>query len=230
MSATRQLFITATDTGVGKTLISGLLLGYLREQGIKTVYQKWVATGCSGTVADLEQVEKLAGRETAPPPLDLQVPYRFSLPASPHLAAERAEREIDPQVLIAAYEGLKESYEILLVEGVGGVLVPLRRDLLLADLVARLQIPTLLVARSGLGTLNHTLLSLEALRSREIPVLGVLFTAGHTEDETIAADNLLTVAELGRVKVFGRLPWCDNEAELAAAFRQIGREIMASLR
>lgn len=229
MSATRQLFITATATGVGKTLISGLLLDYLRERGTKTGYQKWVATGCDETVADLERVLELAGRETAPPPLDRQVPYRFSFPASPHLAAERAGREIDPELLIAANERLKESYEILLMEGVGGVLVPLRRNLLLADLVARLQIPTLLVARSGLGTLNHTLLSLEALRSRNIPMLGVLFTDGPAEDEAIAADNLRTIAELGRVKVFGRLPWCGSDAELRKAFRPLGVAIHTTL-
>ncbi len=229
ISATRQLFITATDTGVGKTLISGLLLGYLREQGIKTGYQKWAATGCTETVADLERVLELAGRETDPPPLDRQVPCRFSFPASPHLAADRAGREIDPQVLIAAYEGLKECYEVLVVEGVGGVLVPLRRDLLLADLVARLLIPTLLVARSGLGTLNHTLLTLEALRSRDIPVLGVLFTDSPAEDETIAADNLRTIAALGRVKVFGRLPWGGSDGELRKAFRPLGGAIHTAL-
>jgi len=231
MSAHHQLFITATDTGVGKTLISGLLLDFLRKQGIKAGYQKWVATGCSGAVADLEQVEKLAGREAPPPPFDLQVPYRFDYAASPHLAAERAGREICPEAISSAYEILKERYEVLLVEGVGGVLVPLRRDLLLADLVARLQIPTLLVARSGLGTLNHTLLTLEALHSRKVPLVGVLFTGGPDDDEAIAADNLRTIAELGLVKVFGRLPWrdSDSDSELAASFRPLGEEIRAAL-
>lgn len=229
MSATHQLFITATDTGVGKTLISGLLLGYLRKQGIKAGYQKWAATGCENGVGDLARVAELAGPEDAPVPLDLQVPYRFPYGASPHLAAELAGREIDPVLLVAAYENLKSRYEVLLVEGVGGVLVPLRRDLLLADLLARLQIRTLLVARSGLGTLNHTLLTLEALRRRDIPVLGVLFTDGPAEDGAIAADNLRTIAELGRVKVFGRLPWCGREGELIAAFHPLGEAIHAAL-
>lgn len=225
----RQLFITATDTGVGKTLISGLLLGYLGERGSKVGYQKWVATGCGETVEDLARVVELAGKEVAPPPLDLQVPYRFPYPASPHLAAERAGREIDPEVIIAAYESLKKRYEVLLVEGVGGALVPLRHDLLLADLVARLQISTLLVARSGLGTLNHTLLTLEALRNRDVPVLGVLFTDGPEEDAAIAADNLRTIAELGRVKLFGRLPWRESDDELIAAFQPLGDAIHTAM-
>lgn len=229
MSANRQLFITATDTGVGKTLVSGLLLGYLRGEGIKAGYQKWVATGCDGKVEDLARVLDLAGQEAEPPRLDLQVPYRFRYPASPHLAAELAGREIEPKALIRAYEALKKNYEVLLVEGVGGPLVPLRRDLLLADLVASLRIPTLLVARSGLGTLNHTLLSMEALRRRGIQVLGVLLTDGPQEEEAIAADNLRTIAELGRVKVFGRLPWCGNDMELAASFRPLGEALRASL-
>ena len=229
MSTSRQLFITATDTGVGKTLISGLLLGYLRGQGIRAGYQKWVATGCGETVADLERVRELAGGEVKPPPLDLQVPYRFAYPASPHLAAARAGQEIDPEVLIAAYESMKEGYEILLVEGVGGVLVPLRHNLLLIDLVARLKIPTLLVAKSGLGTLNHTLLTLEALKGRGIPVLGVLLSDGPEEDEVIGADNLRTIAGLGGVRVFGRLPWGGSDAELAATFRPLGEAICTAL-
>lgn len=229
MSTSRQLFITATDTGVGKTLISGLLLNYLREQGIKTGYQKWLATGCGEAVADLERVVELAGREVAPPALELQVPYRFPFAASPHLAAEQARREIDPEIIIAAYVSMRNSYEVLLVEGVGGVMVPLRRDLLLADLIARLQIPTLLVARSGLGTLNHTLLTLEALSSREIPVVGVIFTDGPEEDETIASDNLRTIGELGQVKIFGRLAWQKRDKALIAAFRPVGQKIASAL-
>lgn len=229
MNGGRQLFITATDTGVGKTLVSGLLLNFLRGQGIKAGYQKWAATGGAESVADLERVVALAGREPAPVPLDLQVPYRFPFAASPHLAAEQAGQEIESAVIIAAYETLKKSCEVLLVEGVGGVLVPLRRDLLLADLIARWQIPTLLVARSGLGTLNHTLLTLEALRSRKIQVQGVLFIDGPEEEETIVADNLRTVSELGRVKVFGRLPWCANDTELIAAFRPLGKAIHTAL-
>jgi dethiobiotin synthetase len=223
-----RLFITATSTGVGKTLVSGLLLNFLRGQGINAGYQKWVATGGSETVEDLERVMALAGggREEE---LDLQVVYRLGLAASPHLAAERAGTEIAPEPIIAAYEKLAKRYEVLLVEGAGGLLVPLSRRLLLADLVARLQMPALLVARSGLGTLNHTLLSLEALRSRNIPLLGVLLTDDPDEDETIAADNLRTIAEIGRARVFGRLPRCGNDGELFAAFRPLGEAILAAL-
>jgi dethiobiotin synthetase len=230
MPTNRQLFITATDTGVGKTLVSGLLLGYLLNRKIKAGYQKWAATGVVKKVEDLDRVRQLAGfPDPVAAPLDLVVPYRLLFAASPHLSAEMAGREIEPSVITRASEKLGEKSEILLVEGVGGLLVPLTRTLLLADLVARLKIPTLLVARTGLGTLNHTLLSLEALRRREIPVLGVLCTDGPEEDETIAADNLKTIAEFGQVEVFGRLPFRPDDQALRTAFAPLGARILAAL-
>lgn len=229
MPKSGQIFITATDTGVGKTLVSGLLLHFLLKQGVRAGYQKWVATGVEKQIEDLDRVLDLAGQPQAADELDQVVPCRLPYPASPHLAAELAGQEIDPAEITRAYEKLKSRYEVLLVEGVGGLMVPLRRDLLLADLLGRLQISTLLVARSGLGTLNHTLLSLEALRKRSIPVLGVLLTDGPAEDETVAADNLETIAAMGRVRVFGRLPWRESTDELQTAFRAIGREIGAAI-
>lgn len=230
MQTNRQIFITATDTGVGKTLVSGLLLGFLLERGIRAGYQKWLATGVGECVADLDRVRELAGLEgESTEPLDLVVPYRLPFPASPHLAAALAGRAIDPEVILNAYEKLRPAYEILLVEGVGGVLVPLRHGLLLADLVAKLGIPALLVARTGLGTLNHTLLSLEALRRRDIPVLGVLCTDGPEEDETIAADNLKTIAEFGRVELFGRLPFRPDDTSLRTAFNPLAGKIYTAL-
>jgi dethiobiotin synthetase len=230
MPQSRQLFITATDTGVGKTLVSGLLLGFLLRKGIRAGYQKWLATGGEDIVADLERVRELAGLDgKSADPLDLLVPYRLPFPASPHLAAALAGREIDPGVIFSAYEKLRSAYEILLVEGVGGVLVPLGPGLLLADLAAKLRIPTLLVARTGLGTLNHTLLSLEALRRRDIPVLGVLCTDSPGEDETIAADNLKIIAEFGRIEVFGRLPFGPDDTSLRTAFNPLAGKIYTAL-
>ena len=108
--------------------------------------------------------------------------------------------------------------------------MPLTRQLLLLDLVAELKLPTLLVARSGLGTINHTLLSLEALRRREIPLLGVVCSDEEPEPpELIASDNLATIAALGRTRVFGRLPRCRQSAAAHAAFAPIGAGISAAL-
>lgn len=225
----KGIFITGTDTGVGKTVVSALLLDFLRSQGIDAGYQKWVSTGSAGGSPDLDYCLSVAGLPTDPALLDLQVPYRLAFPASPHLAAEMAGREVKAGKILAACEAMSLQCEWLLVEGVGGLLVPLHRELLLADLLGRLPLPVLVVARTGLGTLNHTFLTLEALRARNIEILGVVFSDGGEEpDERIATDNLKTIAEMGRVRVFGRLPRCSSLDAMKEAFRPLGQAIAST--
>ena len=229
MSKGKTIFITATDTGVGKTMVSGLLLRFLRQQTIKTGYQKWASTGDAENSADLSTCLEMAGLEPDPNLLDLQVPYRFTFPASPHLAAELEQKEIDPEIIVSAYQEMAKRYEVLVVEGVGGLLVPLRRDLLLADLLGRLKLQTIIVARTGLGTINHTLLTIEAMRSRQIPMAGVIFTDAEEVDEVLVQDNMKTIAEIGRIEVLGRLPYCRGEKKLIEAFTPVGERIIALL-
>jgi dethiobiotin synthetase len=224
------LFVTGTDTNVGKTHVCGLFLDFLRKKGLAAGYQKWVATGPESPPADLAACLEMAGLPFAPELLSSQIIYHFALPASPHLAAEQAGAVIDPALIRARYHAMLARYELLVVEGVGGLLVPLRRDLLLADLLQELRIPTLVVARSGLGTINHTLLTLEALRRREIPVLGVVCSdAALEENELLVADNLRTIAGLGQVRVFGRLPHCPEPAHARAGFVPVGMAIVEAL-
>ncbi len=221
------IFITGTDTEVGKTYISGLLLDFLTRQGINTGYQKWVSTGGVNRVQDLRSCLNCAGLAQDESLLDLQVPFRFSFPASPHLAAEKDGRIVDPEQIISAFQAMQEKYEVLLVEGVGGLLVPLTRELFLADFLARLQIPALLVARSGLGTLNHTFMSLETLRERDIPVVGVVFSDGEDGgDEFLINDNMQTVAAMSHVPVLGRLPRCRDIDQAKEAFVPIGQAFL----
>jgi dethiobiotin synthetase len=127
---------------------------------------------------------------------------------------------------LSAYSKICKNHDTVIVEGVGGLMVPLRRDLLLADLLARVRIPTIIVARSGLGTLNQTLLTIEALRTRDIPIIGLLFTDSADEDEIIATDNMRTIAESGRVEVLGRLPYCQNHRDLIDHFSEIGSRLL----
>lgn len=223
------LFITATDTDVGKTMVSGLLLRFLHSQSIKVGYQKWASTGDAENPADLVACLEMAGIERDPTILDLQVPSRFTFPASPHLAGELENKEIDPDIIIGAYQEMVKRYEVLIVEGVGGLLVPLRRDLLLADLLAQLKLSSIIVARSGLGTINHTLLTIEALRFRKIPVFGVIFTDTEDDAEVIVEDNMKIIAETGRIEVLGHLPYCREEEELIKAFTPIGVKICSLL-
>ncbi len=194
-------------------------------------YQKLVVTGTeSGLPPDLAICLEAASIEPEPGLVGLQAPYSFRFPASPHLAAEMEGCVVDPEVIVESYRALAEKHEWLIVEGVGGIMVPLRRDLLLVDLLARLQPRTLVVARSGLGTLNHTLLTLEVLRSRKIPVLGVVFSDPvKPEDERLVQDNMQTIEEVGLVRVFGRLQRHRNIDDSRAAFMPVGRAIFEHL-
>lgn len=228
----QAIFITATGTGVGKTLVSSLLLGFLRNQGIAAGYQKWVSTG-GELPEDLLFCLQKNDMEFVREKLDSQVVYRFPLPASPHLAAEQAGREVDAGQIQAAFARCAGEHEVLVVEGVGGVLVPLRRDLLLADFVASLRLPVLIVACSGLGTINHTLLTIEALRHRKLKVLGVVFSdeqEGMAADDPLIADNMRTIAETAGVEVFGRLLRHRDYVRLAQAFQPVGRAIWRKFR
>ncbi|MEA2083567.1 MAG: dethiobiotin synthase [Thermodesulfobacteriota bacterium] len=224
------LFVTGTDTSVGKTHFCALFLAFLKERGIDAGYQKWVSAG-GEPPPDLAHVMQTAGMTPDSAELDLQVPFRFSFPASPHLAAEMEWREVDPDVIIKRFHEMSQKHKILIIEGVGGLLVPLRRDLLLADLLAGLKPPTLIVARSGLGTLNHTLLTLEVMRNRGIPISGIVFSdTTEDEDPDLIRDNMRTIAEMGRITVFGRMErFCDPD-EAKAAFSLIGEAVLKEMR
>ncbi|MBU0965447.1 MAG: dethiobiotin synthase [Proteobacteria bacterium] len=229
---TNAVFITATGTGVGKTVVSSLLIGFLREQGLKAGYQKWVSTGGEMPEDLLYCLEK-NHMEFDQGELDSQVVYRFLMPASPHLAAELEGREVDPEKIQEVFACSASVHDVLVVEGVGGVLVPLRRDLLLADFLTGLQLPVIIVAHSGLGTINHTLLTIEALRQRKLTVLGVVFSdeqEGMAADDPLVADNMRTVGDMAGVEVFGRLLRLTDYALSEAAFQPVGKAIWQKLR
>ena len=196
------IVVTGTDTGVGKTVFAAALAGALGAH-----YWKPVQSGPDdegGT--DALRVARLSGL-----PATHIVPeaYRLTEPLSPHRAAELDGVVIDPARL-----ALPPVAGPLVVEGAGGVLVPLTRSLLYADLFARWQAPVVLVARTTLGTINHCLLSLEALRARGVPVLGVAFVGQANED------NEATICAMGQARRLGRLPLLDDltPSTLSAAF------------
>ncbi len=159
------LFMAGTDTGVGKTLVTACLLAFFHARGINAGYQKWVSTGSSEASEDEAFCRKRAPKAFLADSA-LHVPCRFSLAASPHLAAEVDHAAVDTEYIGKSFADLQQHFPLLVVEGVGGLLVPLSRRLLLADFLRAMRLPTILVCRSGLGTINHTLLSIEALRAQ----------------------------------------------------------------
>lgn len=211
-----ELFIAGTDTGAGKTFITAALSVGLIRAGFDVGVQKWVSTGSSGGSPDLEFVrffvKTLLGDEAAES-LPVFCPYCFSYPSSPHLASEIDRQSLKPGKILSEYNKIRTLTDILLIEGTGGIMVPVTRDLLFADLLKRIKPLTILVARSGLGTINHCLLSLEALRSRGIKtacvILNSINSAGEEDDtvNVIVRDNREIISQMGRVKVFGPVPF-----------------------
>ena len=205
-----SLAIVGTDTGVGKTVVSALLLArcgkgggasgpaagaepfLLRTQAPEVAYWKPVSTGVERDRDSVFIATRLADRVKV-----LEEEYRFTPPVSPHLAARMAGVEIDLDRLEAAWRRhTSVAGRAILLEGIGGVLVPLNdRGDLFADFLARVRIPVAVVARTTLGTINHTLLSLEALRRREIPVAGVIL------DGPPSAENREAIERFGQVEV-----------------------------
>ena len=228
----KGVFVTGTGTGVGKTTVCGLLAGFLRAQGMRVTTQKWVETGVTGGPSDIDVHRRLMGDPAPapePPPAD-RCPYRFSLPASPHLAAAREGRRVDPGVLEEAYRRLAGSHDIVLVEGAGGFLVPLSEDLLTGDLVARIGLRVLVVAANRLGCVNDALLTVEAVRRRGAPLAGIVFNRLHEDGDGTRAevldDNPRIVAKITQAPVLGEIPLLSDPARGAEAFAPIGRAFL----
>ncbi len=212
-----QIFVTGTDTGVGKTQASCALLSLLADAGLKPQGFKPYESGCASLRAPADTLAlREAARSTLP--VDALCPHRFRVPVAPGVAARRLGREPDWDVTLAAWERLRHGPVV--VEGAGGLFVPLdsRHDII--DLVATLRLPVLLVARAGLGTLNHTALSLQALAARRIPVKAVLLSRGTPARDTSERDNRRMLEARHGVPVLGPVPYLPDARKRHAAFRR----------
>jgi dethiobiotin synthetase len=227
----KSLLITGTNTGVGKTVVCGCLARFLSHKGISVGIQKWVSTGNKHTAEDMEYCLRLLekkGDERDDP--SLMSPYTFDFPSSPHLAAKLEGEKINKDKIRQSHHTLLQKYDILLVEGVGGVMVPLTRDYLLIDLVVELALPVVIVTHSGLGTINHTLLTIEALRHRNINTLGLIFNFAGEDNKIIEEDNIAIISHIGKIRSFGSLPKVDSKEALIEAFEPIGGSILGAIR
>lgn len=201
-------FITGTGTGVGKTRFAGLLAKLSVEAGLKTALMKPVQTGVlSPEAGDLEEARKAAPGLMRLPP-SLACPYCLRLEASPHLAAMTEDMELDLRLMLDAFERIKNDFkpDTLIVEGAGGVCVPLSRELAIVDLIRALRIPAIVVSLSGLGAINHTLLTLKELRRNSVPVAGVVLNRMPQVPTFIELDNARTIERLGGAPILATLP------------------------
>lgn len=207
------IFIAGTDTGVGKTVITGLLSRYLLKKKYRVATQKWIETGTGHYSFDA-----------------LSTPYVFRFPASPHLAARLEGRPIDIAKIKNSFRALSRDSDFVVIEGIGGILIPINNKTLLIDIVKELKLPVLIVAANKLGAINHTLLTIEALKARKMKIIGMIFNCVlRNEDEIILEDNPKVIGKISGEKVLGILPWARDRRRLQNRFESIGDRILARL-
>ncbi len=207
------IFITGTDTGVGKTAIAAGLAAYLRLQGTAVAVMKPVQTGgkrVNGRLEseDLNLLVKAAGIAES---RELTNPYCLELAGAPSLAARVAGIEIDTRRIIQAYRNLAARYQVVIVEGAGGVMVPIRDDYTYVDLVKDLGLPLLIVARATLGTINHTALTVKCAKDEGITVGGIILNYTQPGAGGIVEENNPDVIQkLTGIPVWGVVPYCPS--------------------
>lgn len=208
--ATAGLFVTGTDTDVGKTFVTCWIARQMRAAGLKIGAYKPACSGCQTASTgekvwlDVQYLRSATGDVFEE---SLICPQRFAAPLAPPAAAALEGRQVDEQLLASGLDAWKGRVDYLLIEGVGGLLCPLGETLTVLDLVATSGYPLLIVSRMSLGTINHTLLTIEVARARGIPIAGVLMNQS-TAAEDISPDNRNPelIARYGRVPVLGVLP------------------------
>jgi dethiobiotin synthetase len=202
----RGIFVTGTDTGVGKSVLAAAICAGLAARGERVAALKPVVTGLDEPSGEWPRDhELLAAAASAGQAPEEVAPYRFGPPVAPHYAAELAGVRIEPARLLELARAAAEA-DALVVEGVGGMMVPITTGYLVRDLAVDLGLPVLVAARTGLGTINHVLLTLEAARSAGLRVAGVVMTPWPNDPEPIERSNRVTIEDLGRVTVTGLAP------------------------
>jgi dethiobiotin synthetase len=199
----RGLFVTGTDTEVGKSVVAAAICAALAARGERVAAFKPVVTGLDEEPGEFgRDHELLASVASAGQSPDDVAPYRFDPPVSPHLAAELAGVTIEPTELVAAVR----AHELVVCEGVGGLLVPITPGYLVRDLALDIGLPVVVAARPGLGTINHTLLTIEAARAGGLEVAAVVMTPWPEEPTPMERSNRATIERLGGVEVTGLPP------------------------
>lgn len=195
-------FITGTDTGVGKTYVTLWLAQLLKKEGLEVGVMKPISCGPQRENDALYLKRKLKIKD----PLRLINPIHLPLPLAPYTATRQLKMNIIINKIFAAFRKLAQLHDCLLVEGIGGVLVPIKHDYLVVDMIKDLALPAIVVARAGLGTINHTLLTVEALRKRKIRIAGIILN-GFKRKELSEKTNAEIIEELTGIPIMAKLKW-----------------------
>lgn len=230
------LFITGTDTGVGKTVVTAGLALLLRKRGLDVGVMKPIETGCSSR-SGLPDVRRQSGRRIGPDTRflmaaakayddpDLIAPYRLKAPLAPLIAAERERISIDLHRIADAYHRLAAQHAVMLVEGIGGLMVPIARHATVLDLIRLLKLPILIVAANRLGTLNHTLLTLQCAEQAGMMVRGIVFNQTEQRLDLSARTNLKVLASWVKVPVLGTVPYVNGISAERQGLRRLDRAL-----
>lgn len=214
------IFITGTDTDVGKTVVAAGLALVLRERGIRVGVMKPIATGCLNfgkrlVSADAAFLMEAAENEWT----GHSSPERYKHPVSPNVAAEIERKEINLDRIRQSYAELEKNYDFLIIEGIGGLMVPLHPKYYVTDLVREFKLPLVVVSKAGLGTINHTLLTVDAARIRGLEVKGIIFNRVPRTNLSISEmTNPKVVSELTKLPILGSLPEIEDMDPLRGKF------------
>jgi dethiobiotin synthetase len=221
----KGFFITGTDTGVGKTIISAALIKAVQILGLKSCGMKPIETGCSkqkfkGKSSKVKVQDRdlmpldgifLRSMGDAKESIDLVTPVRFQSPLAPLAASEMEGRAVDLGTIKKAYQKLSLKYDAMIVEGIGGLLVPIRKNYFVLDLASDMGLPVVVVARPGLGTINHTLLTVNYALRQDLIVAGIIINYSHPPENSLAEKtNLAVIAGVCDIPVIGVFPHLRN--------------------
>ncbi|MDP3296829.1 MAG: dethiobiotin synthase [Thermodesulfovibrionia bacterium] len=209
----KGIFITGTDTGVGKTFVAVGLINALKEKGFDVCPMKPVETGCRTKKGKLipEDTMNLIKASGIKEAVDVINPYRFKHPLAPSVAAELERKLIKKEKIFSAYNYLSKKYDITIVEGAGGIMAPLYKKYLFLDFIKDLKLPVIIVSRPGIGTINHTLLTISVAKGRGINILGVVINyAGQIKNDISVKTNPKIIESVGGIPVLGIVPYSKN--------------------
>ena len=203
-------FISGIDTGIGKTYTTGYLAKLWNEQGQQVITQKLIQTGNVDVSEDIQQHREIMGTGWLPEDESkLTMPEIFSYPASPHLATKLDGRDIDFAKIEAATQQLAEKFKVVLLEGAGGLMVPLTTELLTIDYLEQKKFPVILVSSGRLGSINHTLLSLEALKARGLSLYALAYNLNDESQDPLISKDTSEYLKAYLAKHFPEAQWID---------------------
>ncbi len=237
--------IVGTDTTVGKTVVAAGISTYFQKKKLNFDVQKWISTGDKeGISQDLlfifHSLQTAEDEQLCFNPLLAKLkkkvdfmyrnPYSFKYAASPHLAAKLENRRIKVEVIERAIEYFRSHTDFLIIEGIGGLKVPVSEKILLIDLIKKYNLPVVLVSPNVLGTINKTILSIEILNEYGIENLGIIYNNYFKEDKKIQDDNIQIINKFSKAKILGEIGRIESKLDLAENFKDIGRKLLLHLK